>query len=171
MRKMIASVPTVALVIAITLSALTVASADTLKLSLAAPAQTAAVGFTVSFTATVSAPITNVAAVYLNSDSNNVDYPLTVDDTGFFSNFPLSLAPGGSFTGQLFAVTIPNFASSPASYQGYFEIDGGANSNALNLLASVNFQVIAAPEPMSIGLLTIGIISLVLVLRRRRCVT
>lgn len=146
------------------------ASADTLNLSLANPIETGIPGSTVSFTATVSAPITNAADIYLNSDSNNIDYPLTLDDSGFFFGFPASLAPGGSFTGTLFTVTIPNFAN-PQAYQGYFEIDGGGASNASNFLASVNFQLVVTPEPQSFVLLLIGFSMLLMPLLWKRCIS
>src|SRR5580698_5895584 len=51
-----------------------------------------------TFDATVTAASGNTAAVFLNGDSFNVKAPITLNDTDFFANFPLSLAPGASFT-------------------------------------------------------------------------
>jgi hypothetical protein len=70
--------------------------------NLASPFQVGAFGSTVSFTATVSAANTNTATIFLNSDSFNVEAPLSVDDTGFLTNFPLSMNPGDSVTNVLF---------------------------------------------------------------------
>jgi hypothetical protein len=64
-------------------------------------------GGSLTYDATVSAPASNGAAVFLNGDSFNVTAPITLDDTDFFTNFPLSLAPGTSFTGDLFVLTVP----------------------------------------------------------------
>jgi hypothetical protein len=140
------------------------ASADTIGLSLASPEQTAGPGSTVSFLANVSAPLSNLASVFLNSDSATVDFPLTVDDSPFLL-FPLSLNPGDSFTGVLFTVDVPAFAPLFTSYNGYFEIDGGVDSNASDKLASVTFQVSTVPEPRSLLLLLIGLSGLALALR------
>jgi hypothetical protein len=141
------------------------ASAATLDFTLSSPATVTGLSSVVSFTATVSAPLTNSGDVFLNADSVNIDYPLTLDDSGFFMNFPLSLAPGDSFTGRIFTVTVPDFAQLYVAYNGYFEIDGGANSGAMDPIATANFTVTAVPEPAT-GLLLTG--GLVLALRRRR---
>jgi hypothetical protein len=130
------------------------ASASTLNFNLLAPAVFTGVPSVVSFTATVSAPLTNTGAVFLNSDTVNIDFPLTVDDTPFFLNFPLSLAPGASFTGQIFTVTVPNFAQPNVTYHGFFEIDGGADPNTFDPLASATFTVTPVPEPATALLLT-----------------
>jgi hypothetical protein len=143
-------------------------SADTLNLSLAMPSQAAEPGSTLIFIATVSAPGANAADVFLNEDSTSVQYPLTLDDSPFFSNFPLFLAPGDSFTGELFDIDIPSYASFGDYPNGYFEIDGGADDNASNFLASVNFDVDVTPEPGGAILLLIGLSGLWAVFRCRQ---
>jgi hypothetical protein len=81
----------------------------------------------------------------------------------------LSLVPGQSFTGVLFTVTVPAFAA-PNTYDGFFEIDGGADGNAGNSLGSVNFQIQVVPEPATAGLLLGGLAGIAaMVFRRPRC--
>jgi hypothetical protein len=76
------------------------AYADTVTFTLTDPTGFIPVtGGSVTFDATVSAPASNGAPVFLNGDSFNITAPITLDDTDFFSNFPPSLAPGTSFTG------------------------------------------------------------------------
>ncbi len=148
------------------------AVADSINLSLDNPPLTANPGTVLSFRATVSAPLTNGAAVFLNGDSSTIDYPLTLDDSGFINNFPLSLNPGGSYTGVLFAVTVPTYVTLFNTYNGYFEIDGGADSGAGSYLASVSFQVEAepaAPEPGTVVLLLAGLAGMAAMVLRRRC--
>ena len=107
-----------------------------------------------TFDATVTAPSSNTAAVFLNGDSFNITAPITLDDSDFFSDFPLSLAPGTSFTGDLFTLTAP--AGTPAgTYLGTFTLLGGANGNASNDLGTVSFALVT-PEPSSIILLMTG---------------
>lgn len=139
------------------------ASADTLVLTLSNPIQNAAPGSTLDFVATASAPSTNGGAVSLASDSITADFPLSVDDTGFFNNFPLTLDPGTSFTGLLFTVTLPSDAAQ-GSYFGTFSIqdDDGA------ILDTATFQVSAVPEPGTITLLATGVSGLFVAVRRKR---
>ena len=84
------------------------AYADTITLTPNNPTQmTAPIGATLLFNATISAPSTNKANVFLNGDDFTVSSPLTLDDTDFFLNFPALLNPGQSVTDVLFTVTIP----------------------------------------------------------------
>ncbi len=138
------------------------AFADTINLSLSDTVLSGVPGSTLYFVATVSAPNTNGAAVFLNSDSFDVDSPLTLDDTPFFSNFPLSLNPGDSTTDVLFTVTIPPDAAI-MDYSGSFTILGGADDLAQDTLASTTFEVNAVPEPSNVLLVATGLAGLALV--------
>jgi hypothetical protein len=132
--------------------------ADSIGLILSQPVQAGAPGSTLTFDATVSAPLANSATVFLNFDNFGDTIPgaNTIDDFGFFLNFPLSLDPGDTFTGTLFSVALPPGVA-PGSYTGFFEIFGGSNADAGNPLATVNFQINATPEPGSWVLLATGI--------------
>jgi PEP-CTERM motif len=146
------------------------AFADSITITLANPVQSTSAPNTVSFTATVNAPNTNSADIYLNGDSFNVDAPLTVDDTGFFS-FPLSLSPGASYTGVLFTVDVPN-ATALGPYFGYFQILGGSDGSQLNPISNVaDFEVdvrgATVPEPGTMLLLGSGGLALFGALRRK----
>ena len=148
------------------------AFADTVTLTLTNPVQYGggSLGSSLSFNATVTASITNGADVFLNSDSFNLDAPLTLDDTAFFSQFPFSLTPGQSFTGLLFTVFLPTTTPN-AVYNGFFEIQGGADGSAANDLADVTFEVTMTPEPATILMLGTGLPGLVTLIRRTRGTT
>jgi hypothetical protein len=134
------------------------ASADSISLILSHPVQTGAPGSTLTFDATVSAPLVNGAMVFLNFDNFGDTIPgaNTIDDSGFFLDFPLSLDPGDNFTGTLFSVALPPGVAA-GSYTGFFEIFGGSSADAMNPLATVNFQINATPEPGSWVLLATGL--------------
>jgi hypothetical protein len=140
--------------------------ADTLTLSLSNPVQSATPGSTLTFDATVSAPSTNAAPVFLNSDNYTIDSPLTLDDSDFFS-LPLSLDPGDSYTGALFTITLPSgFAQ--GDYSGSFEILGGAGGSAFDTLATTDFQISPTPEPRTMLLLATGLGPLGFVMYRKK---
>jgi hypothetical protein len=140
--------------------------AATITLSLSNPVQSAPPGSTLTFDATVSAPSTNAAPVFLNSDNYTIDSPLTLDDSDFFS-FPLSLDPGDSFTGALFTVTLPadNLFQ---TYTGSFEILGGADGLTFDTLATTGFQLNPTPEPGTMLLVATGLGLLAFVMHRKR---
>jgi hypothetical protein len=142
------------------------AYADTLNFTLTNPIQTGTPNATLTFDATVSAPLANSGTLFLNGDNFNVSLAGAIfDDTGFLFDFPLSLDPGGSFTETLFTVTLPSIIS-PGTHNGFFEILGGSDPAAQNTLASANFQInspTAVPEPSTWLLLATGL-SLLIVL-------
>ena len=115
----------------------------------------------------MSAPSSNAAAVFLNSDSYSVDAPLSVDDTGFLVNFPLSMNPGDTATGVLFTVWVPP-AIPIGNYYGYFQILGGSDGSELNAISNLApFEIYAVPEPGSLLLLGTGGLALMGALRRK----
>jgi hypothetical protein len=147
--------------------------ADTIDLSLNAPAQPVTAGSTVSYFATVSAPGTNGGSVFLNGDSFTVSSPLLLDDSGFFNDFPLSLDPGDSFSGVLFSITLPSNTAA-GLYTVTFDILGGADSGALDTIGLVpDFPVnvvptaSTVPEPESLMLLAAGLPGVALLVQRK----
>jgi len=133
------------------------AYADTVTFTLTNPnGDVVVTGGSLTYDATVSAPASNGAAVFLNGDSFNATAPITLDDSDFFANFPLSLAPGTSFTGDLFVLTAPP-GTSFGTFLGTFTLLGGADGGASDTLGKVNFSLMTTPEPSSIALLLTGI--------------
>src|SRR5215213_7553850 len=115
------------------------ANADGLVFTLANSAQSGVQGGVVEFSGT----LTNTAAtdVFLNGAVGAISSSdLTVDNQPFFLNAPLFLPPGGSFTGNLFNVDI-GLQAALNTFQGSFTIQGGADANAFDTLASEPFSV------------------------------
>ena len=131
-----------------------------------------------------SAALSNTTAspVFLNGDSLTFNGPasgLTLDDSPFLNNAPLSLgaasSSSGLYSGNLFTVSVGPFAQ-PGTYFGTFEILGGADANAQNEVAKADFSVTvlapaAVPEASttaSFGLLmALGLGGLVVARRRK----
>jgi hypothetical protein len=141
------------------------ARADQLIFTLAYPTEYSGSG-TVSFDATVTAPITNTDAVYLYGDTNNVTSPLTVDDSPYIDTWPLDLTPGQSYSGVLFNVTVP-IDTPPGNYVGSFTIV--ADSSATPTIdVTQPFDVDVSPEPPTLLLLLTGLLGVTFALRGRR---
>ncbi len=100
---------------------------------------------------------TTNAVVFLDGDNPSLQGPLTLDDSSYLNNFPLSLGALGSFTGTLFTVDAP-LGTAPGLYAGVFDITGGADGSAGTVVASANFDVSVTPEPSSFLLLGSGLV-------------
>jgi hypothetical protein len=134
-------------------------------LQLESAVQFGAAGQTVLFSGTLlnDGPL----EVFINGSSSFNDLPLTVDDGIFLQSAPVSLAPGGLYSGTMFRVSIP--AGAPLGlYEGGFNVLGGSTSNASDLLASTQFgvSVVTVPEP-STGWLMAGAAAYCTVRRKR----
>ena len=155
----------------------TPASADTIDLSLSNPVQFGSPGASLTFNATVSAPLANGATEFLNSDAYGIDTAGAnlIDDSGFLLTFPLSLNPGDSFTGTLFTVALPANLTS-GIYDGFFEITGGSDPSSLGDLATADFEIVnqtvsPVPEPGTFVLLATGVALLAAFVFGRRCLS
>lgn len=154
---------------------------DPLLLTFTAPDQTTGPGSILHFTGL----LTNASgsAVFLNGDSLTFSAPvagLTLDDSSFNNNAPTLLTagpPGNFYTGSFFDVMVsPSVA--PGTYQGTFDVSGGADGTASGEVASAPFTVTvaapnvsAAPEPSplaGLGLTALGVAGLALKARRKK---
>src|SRR5579871_162382 len=142
------------------------ASADTISLVLSNPVQSAVPGSTLWFDATVSAPLSNAATVYLNSDDFGITGTSTIDDSGFLSYF-VSVDPGETLTANLFSVTLPPDLAVGVPYNGFFTLVGGG-PNDFNNLVTVDFQINTVPEPGTWVLLATGLGALAMAIFGRR---
>jgi len=138
--------------------------ADSLTVTLTEASQTVVQGTTVvTFDATIVNP-SLTDTIFLNSDGSSVSFPLTLDDTPFLLDAPLSLGPGtssGPFA--IFDIDLPP-DTAPGMYSGDFQIIGGlTDTDFSDVLAQVDFTVdvtsavATTPEPGTLLLLCSGL--------------
>jgi hypothetical protein len=158
MRKILRSI---ALAIPLTFLPSVAAHADSLTFTLIQPTESTPFTSTntLSYVAEVSAPVTNTAAIDLNGDTFNLTGPLTLDDTDYIVDFPLSLNPGDSFTYDLFTILVP--AGTPiGDYTGSFTLLGGPTNSSFDPLGTVNFTTAVTPEASTFVLLGTGAVGI-----------
>ena len=143
------------------------AFADPVTLTLTNPNQTGAIGSVLDFTGS----LTNVAAptaTIVGDNFNGLPVTLTFDDTPFVINFLGQNIAGGDTLGPLsmFTVTIEDGAA-PGVYNGVFSVlfdsDGGTGQET----NPQSFSVTVVPEPATLWLLGLGLVSLLGVRSRR----
>ncbi|HZL29048.1 MAG TPA: PEP-CTERM sorting domain-containing protein [Acidobacteriaceae bacterium] len=144
------------------------ACADTVIFTLNPSTLSGHPGDTVTFTATVSAPVSNGADIFLSGPAFSLGGPIVIDSGDFFNNAPFSLSAGDSSVFDIFTAMIP-LGSTMTTFGGSVQMEGGADFGALgNIGDPVNFAVVVTPEPSSFLLLGSGLVGLVGVLRRKR---
>jgi|GEM_PF-1256364 len=101
--------------------------------------QTGRLGQTITFAGTLRN--TGSDELFLNAANHNLNVNgLTLNDDRFFSNAPVSMLGGTSWTGNLFDVVIGGITPI-GTHSGSFNILGGLDGAEQNLLAAANFQV------------------------------
>lgn len=134
------------------------AHADTIQINLTQSKVSAAPGSVVTFDASLT-NLSSTDTMFLNADSWSTTSPfLSVDDTPFFANAPLTLGPNASTgTFALFSVLIdPNTPLGTYDFNS-FSILGGIDGSASDVLGSATFSVAVTsahvPEPGALLLL------------------
>ncbi len=126
-----------------------------------------AAGGTVEFDGTLTN--TGLADLYLNGDQISFYFSdMTVDDSPFIFNAPLFLSPEGSYTGAFIDVTA-DAATPSGSYSGSYTIQGGADANTFDNIATADFMVnvgSTVPEPNPFLLIASGLVFISVVRRR-----
>jgi len=158
-------------------SALTVlpAQAGILSLTLSNSTLSTTPGDPVTFSATL---LNNTGVTEnLNGDSFGAPSPLTLDDSPFQNNWPLSVVNGGTFgPTAIFTIDVPLGTPTGLYTGGFFEILGGPGAFDEDVVATVDYTVnvtssVTTPEPSSVVLIGGGLAVLFLVIRRRARLT
>jgi hypothetical protein len=148
------------------------AQAATITITFDQPNQTALPGTTVDFFGTITN--TTAGTIFLNGDDLNLaGLSFTTTDQPFFDNAPFFLAPGANSGDiELFEVSVASpLLDTAGFYAGSFDIKGGIDGNAQNVLGSTSFSVntaSAVPEPATLTLLLTGASTLLPIATRLR---
>jgi len=147
---------------------LTAAHAQSLAYTLSPVTLTTQPGSTVNFQGTLTN--TGSSTLFLNGIDFTYDASVTgvLTDTGFDANVPFSLAAGGSYTGNIFGITVSSSVTS-GLFNGTATIQGGADSSATTPLGSQAFHVaVVVPETGTFAMTLVGLIGAGVIVRRRR---
>ncbi len=143
------------------------ALADSVSLTLNSPSSVSPqTGGTLDYIGTIAAASTNTGDEYINGDAYSIGAPFTVNDSGFYSNFPGFLTPGQTVTGLFFDIVVPA-DSAIGTYTGSFTLLGGSTAIAADSLATASFSAAVTPEPSTWLLLGTGVLGAGVLLRRR----
>jgi hypothetical protein len=136
--------------------------------TLDSPTFSGAPGNSVAITGTLLNPDPN--PVSLTDFSGLLTSPdLDFDLTDFFTVVPSVLNNGDSYAGPIVAVVIDPLAQS-GNFFGSITLQGGADSNAFDDLATQNFEfsVSSVPEPSALIILIPGVLAIITARFRRR---